>query len=172
MKQAQVGNLERDFGWIALSLVDEHDDRKPLTRKALEHCSEANRFAVMPYGRLAAICAGKPPKTIACILIGKHDARCESLAERFQADQPRGVERLIPLEQIIYRGIDAAIPQDRTGEALVGSLKLAIPLRVAIGAIANGRDSGRMRPCRPSGVAQRCAFAGTQQRTCRIHVPR
>jgi len=46
VEQTQVGDPARTLGWIAFASIDEHNDRKPLAWKALEHGSEAEGFAV------------------------------------------------------------------------------------------------------------------------------
>src|SRR6266704_2178523 len=90
----------------------------------------------------AAIIANIPAEAVTAIRkISRERSRCKGQLQPFCADQFGRVERLIPLIKIGNRGINAAIAQHGTGQALVSARETLPGSRVTISAIGNDREA-------------------------------
>src|SRR3954451_11057146 len=66
------------------------------------------------------VASNVPAKTVAGFWVISFRAWGKNLCESFPPYEFGGIERMIPFAQISDRRINAAIPQNRTGQALIG----------------------------------------------------
>ncbi len=108
---------------------------------ALNRRAEPDCFSVVPDCFLSMPIADEPSVPIAGARFIGCNLRRENICECSRSDKSRGVKSLIPLVEVSDRRINTAIAQDRTGQALIRSLKELAALRVAVGAVANGGNA-------------------------------
>lgn len=112
-----------EFGNRSVITVGEDYDGELPVREPSNARGEADGVAAVPDFPQAAILGDVPAETVTGFRVFGGRARSEGEFKHLAAHELVRVKRLVPLVEVCDRRIDAAIPQHRTCEALVGALE-------------------------------------------------
>src|SRR5215471_7598231 len=132
-----VGELV-GFGFAA---VAKDDYGELLFGDAEDVGAEADGAAAVADGLCAVVIAEFPAEAVGDGLTAGEDRWGPGVLQRGGTDELVRVERLVPEEEVVDGGVDAAIAEDGAGEALVGAFEGAVLLAVSVGAILHRRDA-------------------------------
>src|SRR5215472_3477559 len=139
IEQTGIGDRVRKLGKLRLVPVGQDDDRRSFRGIPNDARAEASRRSAMPNLSRASVFSNVPPVPITRPwMIGFRTWR-ENLIERFLFHQLSRHEGRIPFAQIRYGGINAAIAQNRAGEALIRPLERGTLGRITTSSILNKR---------------------------------